>query len=105
MKLFSVRENFSKSFDFEGDRFNEIINFKRKKTDGSCEHSPETAVFHTRKMTFMSARGRVFRLLCALASPKGGFAPQSKKIRVFSKLSTVCCGKIIHGKKAKEPYF
>lgn len=31
MKLFSVRENFSKSFDFEGDRFNEIINFKRKK--------------------------------------------------------------------------
>lgn len=25
MKLFSVRENFSKSFDFEGDRFNEII--------------------------------------------------------------------------------
>src|SRR5690606_12148208 len=65
----------------------------------------EAAVFHTRKMTFMSARGRVFRLLCAPASPKGRFAPQSKKIRVFSKLSTVCCGKIIHGKKAKEPYF
>lgn len=43
MNPFSIRENFTSSFEFEGSHSIDQIKFKRRKTDGQC------AVFHSEK--------------------------------------------------------